>query len=864
MQLYQELFERAKVWREKQYQVDEAPAIAEILQYATESDIVLRFLREPQLRALEVYWYLRLVEKTPKIFDLYERLFSNKLQLLKAFGISTSDEEILTLLFEGDAFWDKVKTDDEFVGKHHLETLRESLSLDYPNYILALTMGAGKTILIGTIIATEFALALEYPEGGFMQNALVFAPGTTIIEALKEIADIPFDKILPPRLYKPFIANLKLTYTRSGKSDIPVEADGLFNLIVTNTEKIALRRVNKSPKQTELEFIERQKQEELQANLRLQKITSLPNLGIFSDEAHHTHGQKLGEELKRVRSTIDYIHSKKDVIAVINTTGTPYYKRQTLKDVVFWYGLSEGIEDNILKSLENGVKTYDMSDESQLESVVSDIIADFFSKYGNVTIPSGAKSKIAFYFPTEESLLQSRECIEKALVAIREEPLPLKNTQTSTEDEVEAFRRLNDASSPHRVILLVGKGTEGWNCPSLFSTALIRAIKSSNNFVLQAGTRCLRQVAGNTLSATIYLDLHNHSALDKELQENYGSRLTELTDVKSQLETAKIVILKTRLPQFVIKKRIRKIVAQSIKSGELTFTKPSQKVSQVTVTTYNPILTGGNRVLHQSTQATKTLDAEQKVDLYSASTMLSGNYRLDALVLLGKLQSLYQDEIPLSHLTELGKQVEKQSRNYEISEEVIEEALALVRFQDSEGNDTFETDEHGNYYTEILYTRGNGNHFVQKADKDAVNKHDFGFHYSPYNFDSSPEKDFLDQVLVLINQKPEDVEDIFFTGAITDPGKTDFYFEYKGLDGRYHNYHPDFVIRLKSGKFYIVEIKSEREIAHPIDGQAGAKAMALKELETLNEKQFKYEIIFTPLDSIPTNKLEHLRQFIGI
>ena len=92
----------------------------------------------------------------------------------------------------------------------------------------------------------------------------------------------------------------------------------------------------------------------------------------------------------------------------------------------------------------------------------------------------------------------------------------------------------------------------------------------------------------------------------------------------------------------------------------------------------------------------------------------------------------------------------------------------------------------------------------------------------------------------------------------------DFYFEYKGLDGRYHNYHPDFVIRLKSGKFYIVEIKSEREIAHPIDGQAGAKAMALKELETLNEKQFKYEIIFTPLDSIPTNKLEHLRQFIGI
>ncbi len=62
----------------------------------------------------------------------------------------------------------------EFVKKYKAEATRESLLLDYPSYILALAMGAGKTVLIGTIIATEFAMALEYPDEPFIKNALVF------------------------------------------------------------------------------------------------------------------------------------------------------------------------------------------------------------------------------------------------------------------------------------------------------------------------------------------------------------------------------------------------------------------------------------------------------------------------------------------------------------------------------------------------------------------------------------------------------------------------------------------------------------------------------------------------------------------
>ena len=61
----------------------------------------------------------------------------------------------------------------------------------------------------------------------------------------------------------------------------------------------------------------------------------------------------------------------------------------------------------------------------------------------------------------------------------------------------------------------------------------------------------------------------------------------------------------------------------------------------------------------------------------------------------------------------------------------------------------------------------------------------------------------------------EDVEVFLFTGGLTDTKKTDFHFEYKGADGNYHRYFPDFVIVKNTGEFYIVEIKSEQRSRQP-------------------------------------------------
>lgn len=197
MQLFEALAQRVAGWREENYKHEDYPAIAEILEWASNPGVPNFRLRKPHLRALETYWYLRLVENTPHIFDLYQSLFSKKKDLLEAFGIP--DEAFSRADYDLDTLIGSIKNDPVFVKEFRLEAVRETLTLDYPSYILALAMGAGKTILIGAIFATEFAMAQEYPDDGFVENALVFAPGKTIIESLRELAEMKYEAVLPPR-----------------------------------------------------------------------------------------------------------------------------------------------------------------------------------------------------------------------------------------------------------------------------------------------------------------------------------------------------------------------------------------------------------------------------------------------------------------------------------------------------------------------------------------------------------------------------------------------------------------------------------------------------------------------------------------
>lgn len=89
MQLPQLIAEKLAGWRAAGYPHEQFPAIAEVLDWLSGRDAGQPpFLRIPQVRALETYWYLRLVEGTPGIPDLYARLAASPSEHLESLGLS--------------------------------------------------------------------------------------------------------------------------------------------------------------------------------------------------------------------------------------------------------------------------------------------------------------------------------------------------------------------------------------------------------------------------------------------------------------------------------------------------------------------------------------------------------------------------------------------------------------------------------------------------------------------------------------------------------------------------------------------------------------------------------------------------------
>jgi len=853
--------EQVTAWKEAGYPCEAFPVIAEILDHQTTqaepgAPIESRYLRGAQIQALTTYWFLRLVKQTPTMLDLYQEIYPAKSDLRKALGL-TSDairDVIEDIGLEG--LLEKVRQDDAFVKKHKLESLRETAALDYPSYILALTMGAGKTALIGSIIATEFAMALEYPEGPFVQNALVFAPGLTIMRSLRQIAAMPFQHILPPRFYKTFAATVKLIFTRDGDPDIPVIRGDSFNIVVTNTEKIRITKETVRKGDLKGLFSESKADEARTdlANRRLQAIASLPHLAVFSDEAHHTYGAGMEKSLKRVRETINYLHRQTNLIAVVNTTGTPYLKRQPLLDVVFWYGLSTGIKDGILKSVAGHIHAYTFDNQS-LDDFLAAVLDDFISTYGTVTLPTGHLAKLALYFPQVADLKDARPLIEAKLMELGfPTDIVLTMTNESSAAEKAAFERLNDPDSRHRIILLVNIGTEGWDCPSLFATALARELRSSNNFVLQAACRCLRQVPGNNHPASIYLTEDNRRTLDKELQETYNESLNDLNLAGSQGKRAVIKLRKVKIPPLLVKQTISRVQRSAHPPAALTLTRPMVTAEgSLTRQSFDLSATSTRgEILTASAPSLTLTTAAESIDLYTAATKLAAVYRTDFWTLKSQLAALYPEgAVPESHLAALAHQVEKATSAYDIVQEQVEVALALVKPEGFDYDSTTDT-----YTAEITYpvTR---QHLLLSWEKcQSANPHDFGFHYDPYNFDSQPEADFFTGLLHQLNLTPDDVEDFYFTGALTSASKTDFAIEYKDTDGKWRSYTPDFVLRRKDGRCLIIEVKSEQheagiqeDLNRDASGQPpitheGLKAAALRRWTHLNSDRLKYEFVF--------------------
>ena len=114
-----------------------------------------------------------------------------------------------------------------------------------------------------------------------------------------------------------------------------------------------------------------------------------------------------------------------------------------------------------------------------------------------------------------------------------------------------------------------------------------------------------------------------------------------------------------------------------------------------------------------------------------------------------------------------------------------------------------------------------------------------------------------------LNENPDDIEDIFFTGGLNSPSQTDLLFEFKNEIGQWKNYAPDFLIKKKNGTMLIVEIKKERLRDDSIEGEKGFKASALREIESLNKNKIKYEMLFTPSSDIGFENIKKVQSWMN-
>ena len=362
---------------------------------------------------------------------------------------------------------------------------------------------------------------------------------------------------------------------------------------------------------------------------------------------------------------------------------------------------------------------------------------------------------------------------------------------------------------------------------------------------------------GNTHPAKIFLDTKNRDILDKELQENFGTNIRELHRQDAETEEVIVRLHKTELPKLEISRLVRRVVRKAAADTDIQLEIPTdaEETSPILRRILTPDFTRGGSTspLTGIGEMDEVAGVDRPTDCYTLTQWLAANYHLSFMKTLETLEGLYPDrKIPEGHLNALYRQVEDQLQDYETVEEEVTDALALIHVHDDEGKPLFETDTDGHYIHRLRLLKRTADRMRENRllfdSEDLPDTSDISFHYAPYNFDTKPEREFFETLLATLNLAAADVKTFLFTGGLTDTNKTDFHFEYKGTDGNYHRYFPDFVIVKHTGEFYIVEIKSEKERKDPT---VKAKRKAVERLERLQpDARFTYRVIYATGDGI--------------
>lgn len=787
------------------------------------------FLRTPQFEALEIYVFLKEFQNNRPVHQVFENWYKKKngFENRKEIGLTGVGEAQLTM-------FDKF---DEKSYEKVFKRMKQQARL-YPNYIFALTMGTGKTILMATCIFYEFILANKFPKDKhYCHNALVFAPDKTVLQSLKEIQTFEMAKVVPPEYVNFLSSHIQFHFLEEAGTSLSTLDHSRFNLIISNTQKIILKKQHKEPDPTAklfgsgkptfneksvyaqaadlYDFDTPEDEQELSTNQRFEKLRRLGQIGIYIDEAHHAFGKDLAKDTgsledtrkTSLRNTVDLLaksleNSGTHVVACYNFTGTPYVGEEVLPEVVYAYGLQEAIDKGYLKKVT--LHGYTTTKDKEFLSLA---IANFLEATEGLR-PEGMLPKLALFGSTIKEVQQVlRPAVESELVkhGISSDTILVNvgDNKITSNDDIREFNRLDSPRSEKRFILLVNKGREGWNCRSLFGVGLFRE-PNSKVFVLQATMRCLRQIGDIQHTGQVYLSHSNMEILNDELQQNFRISANELQGAGKKKNVYKVHVVPPS----------RKIKLKRIKRQFQIEEKEPKEIIRLAL---DEVDTERYKLLHYTQEGLSAAHAaKQKATLAEDLSHLREQRVFSELTLVAEI-SRYLNKPCLAIEAILAGTEEGINKILEIVNEyndLLYDELIPRLFHELYAITTVESSEE--YDIELVNNPENGFYEVSgEEDKVARNSDpqamkipaEKSFHVDTYCFDSNPERDLFWRLL-----QDKKVKEVYFTGMLTH-GQSDFYVQY--IDPESHtvrSYYPDFLVKKDDDTYVIIEVKAEHQL----------------------------------------------------
>lgn len=798
------------------------------------------FLRLPQFEALEMYVFIKEFMGNPQVYEMFDDWRNHRDKFSDASYYSVSKGGQLRIFDTGT---EKV-TDTLF---KQMKKYKEA----YPNYIYALTMGLGKTILMATCIFYEFLLANKYPrDKRFCHNALVFAPDKTVLQSLREIITFDKSKVVPPEYARVIDTNIKFHFLEETGTTLHTIDDSDFNIIISNTQKIIIKKKRKDPKPGEVLFSQGSllssiygndnddaddvwDDSSLMDNQRFKKLCRLPQLGVYVDEAHHLFGADLEKQIRAktanktsLRDTINMLAERTSIVACYNYTGTPYVNKQVLPEVVYAYGLRESIWNGYLKD----------ADPIAFENVKSKeflriAVTTFWERYGG-KIYEGLNPKLAVYASgVEEAVNEVRPALEEILadlgIPTTSILLNVGDAKYTKNEDIRNFNNLDVCGSQgndKQFIILVDKGKEGWNCRSLFGVAMFRN-PQSKIFVLQATMRCLRNITDDRLTATVFLSKENYDTLDDELHKNFNMDIKNMkTNTGAQKTVRKVRVLPP--PRTVT---LKKIWHEYSIEEKVYFEPIDFKIAEIDYSKYASIMYEKDSIARDASLKEKNVDYIKEQMKFSAFSLTGeiARYLNVSCVLVARIlrESVDGEDVILEAVNKYNEII-----NDEIVPRIFHTLYVVkskIRTEDKELILLKEPKDAGYYEfsakDELVIT----NHY-QGFTPDQIAK---SFHADTYCFDSLPEKECFMQYIT--NNK---VKEIYFTGMFT-ANQGDLSVQYYDPEsGRVRHYYPDFLAKLEDGSYQLIEVKGDNKID---DAVVKAKATAAQEMAVASGIEYK-------------------------